>query len=271
MADNDATRALIVCEGLPSTRQEALEIGSQFYFTGRPCRKGHIAKRETARTHCCECRKNRTNGPRQEWYARNAERERQRNRDARKKNPERYREYDRQKREREGEKKLARDMDYYHRNKERILAAGKIKYAENKEFYRAKAAADYEKNKEKISAGRKLYYTRTREASIAKTRQWCVENPEKVRELRRNRRARMRNAEGTHTAEDVSRIRDLQKDKCASCGVRLKGKGQVDHIIPLAKGGSNWPKNLQILCAPCNISKNARDPIEFMQSKGLLL
>jgi site-specific DNA-cytosine methylase len=35
--------------------------------------------------------------------------------------------------------------------------------------------------------------------------------------------------------------------------------------------GANWPRNLQWLCAPCNLSKGARDPIVFSKSIGRLL
>jgi hypothetical protein len=29
--------------------------------------------------------------------------------------------------------------------------------------------------------------------------------------------------------------------------------------------------NVQLLCATCNLNKNAKDPIDFMQSRGFLL
>lgn len=48
-------------------------------------------------------------------------------------------------------------------------------------------------------------------------------------------------------------------------------KGHIDHITPLKLGGSNWPRNLQLLCASCNIIKNAKDPIAHMQSLGFLI
>ncbi|TIL38607.1 MAG: HNH endonuclease [Mesorhizobium sp.] len=83
----------------------------------------------------------------------------------------------------------------------------------------------------------------------------------------------MRGNEGTHTARDVANIARRQKYKCAECGISIKGKGkqQVDHIMPIALGGSNWPANLQILCAACNQMKNAKHPIDFAQLKGRLL
>lgn len=80
-------------------------------------------------------------------------------------------------------------------------------------------------------------------------------------------------SEGSYTKEDIDEILRLQKYKCAECGVSVRGKKKrhIDHRIPIKLGGSNWPSNLQILCAPCNLSKGAKHPIEFAQSKGRLL
>lgn len=43
--------------------------------------------------------------------------------------------------------------------------------------------------------------------------------------------------------------------KCVKCGSREKL--EYDHIIPVAKGGSNTARNIELLCEACNRSKSA--------------
>ena len=40
----------------PKTREEAKKTGSKYYFTGQPCKHGHIALRKT-KGACVECLK----------------------------------------------------------------------------------------------------------------------------------------------------------------------------------------------------------------------
>tara|TARA_B110000438_G_C15480561_1_gene507091 strand:- start:16 stop:219 length:204 start_codon:yes stop_codon:yes gene_type:complete len=42
---------------------------------------------------------------------------------------------------------------------------------------------------------------------------------------------------------------------CEKCGIKLKGKFHVDHIIPYSKGGKTILKNAQALCVKCNLRK----------------
>lgn len=53
----------------------------------------------------------------------------------------------------------------------------------------------------------------------------------------------------------------VQGGRCAICGIVLLAVGadsHVDHIIPVSKGGLSTRENLQLLCPPCNLSKNDR-------------
>ncbi len=45
---------------------------------------------------------------------------------------------------------------------------------------------------------------------------------------------------------------------CANCGSKFKTRErlQIDHIIPMSKGGLTIPENLQVLCRTCNMQKS---------------
>lgn len=68
----------------------------------------------------------------------------------------------------------------------------------------------------------------------------------------------------------AERIVYLQAGRCACCRKRL-ADFHVDHIVPLARGGTNDRRNMQVLCPSCNLDKGANDPIEFAQRQGRLL
>lgn len=87
----------------------------------------------------------------------------------------------------------------------------------------------------------------------------------------RNRRAKQRAAPGLHTGEEINDLFRKQKGKCAYCRRPLGDEFEVDHIMPIALGGSNWISNIQLTCKSCNRKKNAKHPIEFAKEINLLL
>lgn len=121
------------------------------------------------------------------------------------------------------------------------------------------------------SAKQAAYYQRHRDRERERSREYRKANPDKLKAIRSNVEGRRGGAEGRHTLADIRRILKAQKGKCAYCRVAVGENYHVDHIVPLSRGGTNWPRNLQILCAPCNLTKNARDPIAYAQSLGFLL
>lgn len=80
------------------------------------------------------------------------------------------------------------------------------------------------------------------------------------RERSLNAAIRRRNVPGTYTRLDIEQITRRQGGVCATpwCGTDVRGSGphrHIDHKIPISRGGTNWPGNLQVLCAFCNCSK----------------
>ena len=69
---------------------------------------------------------------------------------------------------------------------------------------------------------------------------------------------------GTHTAAAVRSQYGRQRGRCYWCGKKVPwGKKHVDHVVPLALGGSNGPENLVVSCVRCNARKGAKHPMDF--------
>ncbi|MFK4647195.1 5-methylcytosine-specific restriction endonuclease McrA [Bradyrhizobium ottawaense] len=169
------------------------------------------------------------------------------------------------------EKRRLISARYYQRNRDKILAKCAQYKASNKEKRRADAAEYFSENKELIYAKRLRYRAANRDKFRAQSTEWRRSNPEKSRANDANQRAIRRRAGGSFTRDDVARLLSSQKGKCVYCRVSIKHGFHIDHIKPISKGGSNWPDNLQLLCAPCNLTKHTSDPIVFAQQMGMLL
>ena len=57
------------------------------------------------------------------------------------------------------------------------------------------------------------------------------------------------------TKEERQRLLDKADGCCELCKKEIKKAFDVDHIIPLAEGGTNDEVNLQVLCKPCHFEK----------------
>ena len=68
----------------------------------------------------------------------------------------------------------------------------------------------------------------------------------------------------TFSAELKRELRNAQGGKCMYCG-RKPGIDlmDVDHKNPMAKGGSDQKRNLQVLCRSCNTRKGATTDRQF--------
>lgn len=114
-------------------------------------------------------------------------------------------------------------------------------------------------------------YADNREEFKAIASKWKADNPEDARINNHNRRARMLEVGGKLSSGLSGRLFKLQRGKCACCKTPLGDKYHRDHYLPLALNGPNEDWNVQLLCAPCNLQKSAKHPIDFMQQRGFLL
>jgi HNH endonuclease len=215
---------------------------SKYYSSGKPCRNGHTSLRRASDAVCVACECDRLS----RWKAKNMERVRERGRRQRAKDPQKCRDQER------------------------------ARYAENPAAFIDKQKKFYVANGDKIRARRRAYHhlsyvdPEVRERAQERTRQWAIDNPEQAKVNRRNGKARRRHVPGTHTADDIAEILKAQKGRCAYCRNKL-GAYEVDHIKPVAKGGTNDRRNIQLTCGKCNRTKSARDPEVHARTLGMLL
>jgi 5-methylcytosine-specific restriction endonuclease McrA len=179
---------------------------------------------------------------------------------------------------------------YYLTHREHELALAKVYAGNNKEKYKLGRQRNYQANKANVLEQTKAYaaahpeqrrqiYRRYHAKNVYKERQsrsrYNLEHREEriayVRAYRateagrlvavaasQRRRARIREAQGTVSTEDVRRI--LSAEKCYLCRMRFTAKrpATLDHVIPLARGGKHEVANLAAAHLGCNSKKRAR-------------
>lgn len=187
------------------------------------------------------------------WYAENREAKKAYDREYRKKNRAKINAYMAEWRSANHEQQLALEKKRREENP---------RYAENKAKWRAENAdrlKAYEAERRKTEK-RKL-------ATKAASEAWKKAHPEVRRNHVRNRRAKLR--DGGMLSKGIEKtLMAAQGGLCAVCRCCIAIKFQLDHIVPVARGGRNEDDNVQLLCPPCNQSKGARPMDEFIRSRA---
>jgi 5-methylcytosine-specific restriction endonuclease McrA len=169
---------------LPKTRAEAKASGAKYYFTGEPCKHGHIAPRKT-KGACVECLK-------AEWHA------------AAETRAEYFREYNKSEAGQKAKK------EYYERNKDAVIASAQARPDADKRRYKQNhKAANPDLYRELVSLRRRRF----RDA----TPKWLT--PEQRMEIRLKYRLAIEISRATGVRHAVDHEVPLQGD--GVCGLHV--------------------------------------------------
>lgn len=166
------------------------------------------------------------------------------------------------------EEKLAQNRAWYYANKAARSAQIAAYRAEHPEIARKSARRYRARNVEKVSAYGKAYFQANRE----RFREWAKQSRQRRPERRRAEfhswRARAAGVSGSFTEAEWLALLDACNWSCVRCGRHVSdlesiypGREialEVDHIVPLSRGGSGAIDNIQPLCSGCNNQKRAR-------------
>jgi hypothetical protein len=71
----------------------------------------------------------------------------------------------------------------------------------------------------------------------------------------RKSKSRLPRINGTTLVNKKRSLYQKQKGLCAAC--RIGEASELDHIVPIAQGGTDEDSNLHLLCTPCHRTKTA--------------
>jgi 5-methylcytosine-specific restriction endonuclease McrA len=159
----------------------------------------------------------------------------------------------------------ARARRYYQRNRDEVLERAKVAGV----AYRAA-------NRDRLREADRAYRAANRDAILERRRnssaeaeagaRWRAANPERVLDYARRtgnrRRARRAQVDArVVTNRDLAQLRRRQAGACAYCG-ELRPL-QLEHVVPIARGGRDAIGNLVLACKRCNCSKRDRLLVEW--------
>ena len=232
----------------------------------KPCKKcGSLEKTKDGKCRPCSIAYNRM------YYAKNADILNAQNRENRIINGDKIRADDRIKHALNPEKKHKSNKKWRMNNEEHLRDKNKKWYIENPERAKYNNEEWIKNNPEKKRESDKLWRDSNPERVHENHKSWNERNPHKKRTYEQNRRARKNVSGGKLSTNIVEKLMKLQNGKCPCCKQQLGNDYHLDHIIPLALGGTNTDNNVQLMIAACNMKKHAKDPIDFMQELGFLL
>jgi 5-methylcytosine-specific restriction endonuclease McrA len=218
------------------SRKDAKAAGLKYYFTGKPCKRGHIDQRFVCSFWCKSCGREKAS---ESYRSLNAD---------------------------ERKAIYRRKKDYLNRwkesNRERVLGLNKsyrnVRKLTHPEYFKQ----HYAKNREKRKSQASEWYHANTEKALQARREYVAANRDKARVWGR-RSANTRRAVTKQVFVEVVDARTVfSRDKgvCGICkeAVEMTSRWEVDHIVPISKGGLHCYANVQLAHRKCNRSKGAK-------------
>ncbi len=214
------------------SRKDAKAQGLKYYFTGKPCKRGHIDKRFVSSFWCMTC--------------------------GREKASEAFRSLTGEKREAKREYERRRWQDPEFRKRQRLY-----QQHEQERANQARRNREWKKqNREKLARKSRAWYHANSERALEARKVYVAANRDRARIWGRKAANKRLAIKKDLFVEDVDPRVVFERDKgiCGICRepVDVQSNWELDHIIPLSKRGPHSYANIQLAHRRCNRSKGAK-------------
>ena len=129
----------------------------------------------------------------------------------------------------------------------------------NQASIKAQMADNYQRNREKRLSYVAKRYKENPQPTKDAAQKWQKRNPEYFAAYQRKRTAKKRNNDFRYVSR--KELVKLYQMPCIYCG--SKDSIEIDHIIPIARGGRHAIGNLAASCMSCNRSKHSLFVMEW--------
>jgi 5-methylcytosine-specific restriction endonuclease McrA len=113
----------------------------------------------------------------------------------------------------------------------------------------------YERNRERKIAQVKARYHADPESHTAAKRRYRAANPLRIRAVNANYQAQRHGVLGKLTEQGIAARLEMWGWRCWQCGEPWE---EIDHVLPLSRGGPNLAANIRPICGRCNKVQAAR-------------
>ena len=162
----------------------------------------------------------------------------------------------------------ARSKKYRQDNKEQI-AASKRKYGQNNKVKIAEHRREYRQDhKAELSEFYKKRYQNNKEKIKTRIKKYMQTPPGKLIEAKHRHKRRAQKRGVLYEIFDPQEVFERDGWRCQHCHKKVQWLNKsphsllypnLDHIVPLSKGGEHTRRNTQLLCRECNSKKYIND------------
>ena len=172
------------------------------------------------------------------------------------------------------EARRAAAREWHHANRDEIRRRDGERYSANPEKARRQSREYHARHRDLFNERQRAARAQNPQAHRSEVSQWRRTHPELAKQASHRRLLRQKQAAAKgvkYPQRERSRLYLVQHGTWYYCQKHVElSDCEIDHVIPISRGGTNEPDNLVLACSLCNARKHDKLPHEWSEGGRLL-